>query len=108
MDFSTLLTSTQSKTPWLLQHLRELVLVESPSEDPAAVNAAMGLTATWATALGGRVKRHKQKNFGDVYELRFGPPRSRQKPILLLGHLDTVWPHGTLKSMPWREADGKL
>jgi glutamate carboxypeptidase len=68
----------------------------------------MELTATWATALGGRVKRHKQKNFGDVYELRFGPKSSRQKPILLLGHLDTVWPHGTLNSMPWREADGKL
>jgi len=108
MDVSELLPSTQVKTPWLLQNLRELVLVESPSEDPAAVNAAMELTAGWAVGLGGRVKRHKQKNFGDVFELRFGPKSSRQKPVLLLGHLDTVWPHGTLKSMPWREANGKI
>jgi len=108
MDASELLPSTQVKTPWLLQNLRELVLVESPSEDPAAVNAAMELTAGWAVGLGGRVKRHKQKNFGDVFELRFGPKSSRQKPVLLLGHLDTVWPHGTLKSMPWREANGKI
>jgi glutamate carboxypeptidase len=100
----------------------------------------MQLAAGWAEALGGRVKRHRQKaashsnpevsfrakrsgaeesphssnaptnppSYGDVYELRFGPKSSKQKPILLLGHLDTVWPKGTLKSMPWREADGKI
>jgi glutamate carboxypeptidase len=113
MDPKNILTSTQSKTPWLLQHLKELVLVESPSEEPAAVSAAMQLVAGWAEALGGRVKRHRQKNFGDVYELKFGelkfgPRSSKQKPILLLGHLDTVWPLGTLKSMPWRESGGKI
>lgn len=108
MDFAKLLAGTQSKTPWLLSHLRDLVEVESPSEDPAAVNIAMQLVASWAEDLGGRVKRHRQKNFGDVYELRFGPKPTKQKPVLLLGHLDTVWPHGTLKSMPWREADGKI
>ncbi len=30
-----------------------------------------------------------------------------RKPILLLGHLDTVWPMGTLASMPWREEQGR-
>src|SRR5262249_19695581 len=65
-------------------------------------------TASFATPLGARIKRHRQKKYGDVYELRFGPARSRQKPILILSHLDTVWPLGTLKSMPWREADGKI
>jgi glutamate carboxypeptidase len=58
--------------------------------------------------MGGTVKRHKQKAFGDVLELRFGPARSRKGRVLLLGHLDTVWPVGTLAKMPWREADGKL
>jgi glutamate carboxypeptidase len=57
--------------------------------------------------LGGRTKRHKQNDFGDILELHFGPQRSSQKPVLLLGHLDTVWPLGTLKTMPWREANGK-
>jgi glutamate carboxypeptidase len=106
-----ILSRTQTKLPWFLQHLRQLVLVESPSEDPAAVNAAQELTAGWATALGARIKRHRQKSFGDVYELRFGAVTSKstaRKPILILGHLDTVWPHGTLKSMPWREHAGKL
>lgn len=99
---------TEGKLSWFLQRLEELVRVESPSEDPAAVNAAQELTAAWAAKLGGKVRRHKQKNYGDVYELRFGPARSRQKPVLILGHLDTVWPHGTLKSMPWINKDGRL
>ena len=59
-------------------------------------------------ALGGRAKVHRQRAFGDVLELRFGPRRKSSKPVLLLGHLDTVWPVGTLKTMPCRIADGRL
>ena len=66
------------------------------------------LVAGWAEELGGKVRRHRQKAFGDVLELRFGPARSKRGRVLLLGHLDTVWPMGTLKKMPWREAEGKL
>ena len=103
-----LLAATRQKLPWFLKSLRQLVEVESPSEDPAAVNRAQELNAAWAAALGARIRRHRQKKYGDVYELRFGPRSSRQKPLLLLSHLDTVWPLGTLKSMPWREADGRI
>jgi glutamate carboxypeptidase len=92
----------------LRARLRELVEVESPSENKAAVDRAGELVVGWATALGGKVKRHRQKAFGDVLELRFGSTRSRRGRVLLLGHLDTVWPMGTLAKMPWREADGKL
>jgi len=92
----------------LLGRLRELVEVESPSHDKAAVDRAGLLAAGWAEALDGSVKRHKQRQFGDVLELRFGPARSRQERVLLLGHLDTVWPLGTLAMMPWREAEGKI
>src|SRR5271156_942545 len=92
----------------LKARLRELVTVESPSEDKAAVDRAGVLAAGWAVALGGKVKRHKQKAFGDVLELRFGSTRSKRGRALLLGHLDTVWPMGTLAKMPWREEDGKL
>jgi glutamate carboxypeptidase len=67
----------------------------------------MALAEHWAREQGGRIKRHRQPEFGDVLELRFGPSRSKQRPVLLLGHLDTVWPIGTLKKMPWREADGR-
>lgn len=92
----------------LRSRLRALVEIESPSEDKAAVDRAGELVAGWAIALGGTVKRHKQKAFGDVLELRFGPSRSNKGRVLLLGHLDTVWSIGTLAAMPWREAEGKL
>ncbi|HEX2918488.1 MAG TPA: M20 family metallopeptidase [Edaphobacter sp.] len=107
MNARDIASKTQEKLPWFLSHLEQLVRLESPSEDPAAVNAAQELTSGWATVLGGKIKRYPQKKFGDVYELRFGSSR-RQKPVLILGHLDTVWPHGTLRSMPWLSKDGKL
>jgi glutamate carboxypeptidase len=107
MDAKAILHHVDQNNRWIHDHLRELVLQESPSEDPAAVNAAMTLVERWGRDLGARIKRHRQRGFGDVFELRFGPPRSTRKPILLLGHLDTVWPNGTLTTMPWREADGR-
>jgi glutamate carboxypeptidase len=108
MDATAILNAVAKKKGWLLDTLRELVQQESPSEDRQAVNAAADLVELWSQNLGGRAKRHKQRQFGDVLELRFGPTRSQQKPVLLLGHLDTVWPLGTLKPMPWRRAEGRL
>jgi glutamate carboxypeptidase len=102
------LEAAKSQSAWIADTLKQLVNVESPSDNKAAVDAAVRLTASLAEAVGGRAKIHKQKHFGDVLELRFGPARSSRKPILLLGHLDTVWPLGTLATMPWREHDGRI
>jgi len=100
--------SVSTSQPLLLRRLRQLVEVESPSHNKAAVDQAGTLVTEWAQSMGATLKRHKQKAFGDVLELRFGPARSRRDRVLLLGHLDTVWPLGTLAAMPWREADGKI
>jgi glutamate carboxypeptidase len=107
MGTSLILRAVEAQKEWIRVNLRQLVLQESPSEDKDRVNAALELTAQLARNLGCLVKRHKQKDFGDVLELRFGPRRSSRKPLLLLGHLDTVWPMGSLAEMPWREADGR-
>jgi len=107
MDPRAILRSVETKSEWIRNNLRDLVRQESPSEDRVAVNAANAMVELAARNLGARIKRNKQKDFGDVIELRFGPSRSSRKPVLLLGHLDTVWPLGTLKTMPWREADGR-
>jgi glutamate carboxypeptidase len=108
MDATAILNAADQNKGWLQDTLRELVQQESPSEDREAVNAAVDLVELWSQNLGGRARRHKQRQFGDVLELRFGPPRSPRKPVVLLGHLDTVWPLGTLKTMPWRKAEGRL
>ena len=107
-SLSSLQTAISRRSNWIRTTLRDLVLIESPSEDKAAVDAAMAFAEALARKMGGRSKRHKQKQFGDVLELRFGPARSQRKPVLLLGHLDTVWPLGTLTKMPWREQDGRF
>lgn len=109
MSASAILAKVRSQEEHIYSQLWELVKVESPSEDRAGVNLAADLVARWAKELGARVKRHRQKEFGDVVELHFGHVRSGHKqPVLLLGHLDTVWPLGTLQSMPWREEQGKF
>ena len=107
MDPKAIHRSVEKKEEWIRDTLRHLVEQESPSEDRQAVNAAASLVEHWARELSARVKRHRQTKFGDILELRFGPQRSSRKPVLLLGHLDTVWSIGTLAKMPWRESDGR-
>jgi glutamate carboxypeptidase len=108
VDAQALVEAAAVQSDWIGATLRDLVQIESPSDNKAAVDAAMAFVARLAELLGGRVKRHRQKRFGDVLEVRFGPARSRLKPVLLIGHLDTVWPMGTLRAMPWRERDGRF
>jgi glutamate carboxypeptidase len=111
-----LLAGARRKLPALLELAQRLVRVESPSDDKAAVDACVAMAAEYAKSLGGRVKLHRQKLIGDVLEVRFGPKtksgsKARAgglKPVLMLGHLDTVWPLGTLKTMPCRVSEGRL
>jgi glutamate carboxypeptidase len=104
-----LLAGARRKEPALLSLAERLVQAESPSDDKAAVDACGALAAAHAQSLGGRVKVHKQRKFGDVIEARFGLRRSpKAECILLLGHIDTVWPLGTLKTVPCRIGEGRL
>lgn len=104
-----LLAGARRKESALIELARKLVLAESPSDTKAAVDACVLIAAETGRALGGRLKRHRQRSYGDVLEMRFGPrKRNGQKPVMLLGHLDTVWPLGTLKQMPCRVGDGRL
>jgi glutamate carboxypeptidase len=107
-DTKAFLGAAASQTGWITKTMRDLVQAESPSDDKVAVDRVAALAAEVARQAGGRVKLHKQREFGDVLEVRFGPARSSRKPVLLLGHLDTVWPLGTLRAMPWREEGGRI
>ena len=92
--------------PRLRARLRELVEIESPSDDREAVNRAGDCVVEWAWELRPEIKRYPGGNFGDVLELRFGAASDR-KPVLLLGHLDTVYPMGTLATMRWHETEAE-
>jgi glutamate carboxypeptidase len=84
-----------------------LAEIESPSDDKAALDRMAQFAAGRFANLGGRVTLHPQASAGDHLQVTFGG-RAQGKPILLLGHLDTEWPLGTLRNMPVRESGGKL
>jgi glutamate carboxypeptidase len=64
------------------------------------------MLATRLEALGARVERLAQADAGDHIRARLG--NSSDAPILLLGHIDTVWAVGQLSRMPFREEGGRL
>lgn len=105
-----LLAGARRKEQPLLELAKRLVTAESPSDVKTAVDVCVEMVAAHANAMGGRVKLHRQRAFGDVLEARFGV-KSRTGVagrVLLLGHLDTVWPLGTLKTMPCKLSGGRL
>lgn len=109
LPMRALLAGARRKESALLDWTKKLVRAESPSDDKTAVDSCVELAAALARALGGRVKLHRQKQFGNLLEARFGPrQKASGRQILLLGHLDTVWPVGTLQSMPCKISDGRL
>ena len=91
----------------MVSELKDLVLMESPTHDKAACDQLCAVLAAKFKELGGRVKVHRQKNAGDHLQVEF-PGAKGRKPILLLGHYDTVYATGTLATMPWRESKGLI
>ncbi len=95
-----------------LAFLRQLVEVESPSGDKDGVDRCMQVAAAACGEAGGKVRWHRQKEHGDILEAHFpangGATKSPQRPLLILGHLDTVWPLGTLAKMPFRTTSGRV
>jgi glutamate carboxypeptidase len=105
--YRELTRAVAKRRPEMLEMIAELVQVESPTEDQAAVNRCVALLEKWLQSAGGKSKRSRQKTAGDLLVGRFGPVRGKAKPLMLLGHLDTVWPLGTLKKMPFRLRAGR-
>ena len=86
----------------LLSSLEELVVRESPSDDPERV----GVLARWVegrlAAAGLPAERLPCASRGDAVRVRWGDAGG----TLVLGHLDTVWPAGTLAERPFRVEGG--
>lgn len=97
----------EERKPQITETVRQLVEVESPSDNKQAVDHLGSLLAGRFEALGGHAKFHRIANFGDHLQVDF-PGKASLKPVLLLGHLDTVYPMGTLAAMPCRISGQKL
>ncbi len=102
----TLTETFQSRQDSILSLLRELVEIESPSDDKAAVDRLARRVAELMRQAGAAVEVFPQANAGDIVLGRWAGAPGHQ-PILLLCHMDTVWPLGTLAARPPRLEDGR-
>ena len=82
-----------------VEFLRQLALTETPTLEPQTQAVALQQLAVGLTAVGLRCHRHSGYTSGGM--LLASWPRQRHASLqLLIGHCDTVWPLGTLASMP--------
>jgi glutamate carboxypeptidase len=85
----------------MLALLDALVRIESPSHDKAAVDRMADRAELEMQAAGGKVRRLPGKKTGDIVIGEWQGVEAL-KPILLMCHMDTVWPLGTLAQRPPR------
>jgi glutamate carboxypeptidase len=91
----------------LLSGLRPRVECESPTWDASAVNRAMDVASEDFAEAGALIDRIPGRlGFGDCVRAHFAHP-STAPGILILGHLDTVHPVGTLSKLHWRREDNR-
>ncbi len=91
----------------IVNTIRELVEIESPSDNKPAVDRIAAFLASKFEALGGRTQLHRSNDFGDSLQIDIAGDPQRE-PVLLLGHYDTVYPLGTLANMPCKIQNGRL
>ena len=97
----------ESGSEALVQTIREFVEVESPSDNKLAGDRMGTILAKKFETLGGRVTVHRADDYADNIQIDFAS-ESNLKPVLLLGHFDTVYPLGTLAKMPCCIANGRM
>ena len=87
----------------MLEGLRPWIECESPTFDAAAVNRMMDLAQHELAALGARVERIPGRmGYGDSVRAQFPHPDAGAPGVLIMGHMDTVHPVGTLEKLPFK------
>jgi glutamate carboxypeptidase len=100
-----LLAYCEREREWVTAFIESLATIESPSSDKTAVDRLGAFTADRFDTLGWRTESLTQPTMGDHLRLTWG---SRDTQVLLLGHIDTVWPIGQLARMPVRHDESRL
>ena len=91
----------QSRQDALAQTIRSFVEIESPSDNKQAADRMGAFLAGTFEAIGGKATVHRAEEYGDNLQIDFRG-EATQKPVLLIGHFDTVYALGTLAKMPCR------
>lgn len=98
-----LLDWLRGREPSIVRLLRRMIEIESPSHDKAAVDRFGAMIAAEWKRRGAVVRLLRQRKFGNHVRAELWPSQGRPNgQLLVLGHLDTVYPLGTLAKMPFR------
>ena len=98
----------RKRLPQMLETLRELTLLESPSLEKEPMDRCCEFLAEKWLRHGTIAQILRQKHRGDHLRVVWKPAEGRAKSqLLVLGHYDTVYPTGTLANMPFRVSAGK-
>jgi glutamate carboxypeptidase len=98
------LASFRARQAEAVNALRQMVEMESPTTDKARVDALGEHLASLFEACGAAVERIPRSGVGDHWLLSWG---DGDEGTLLLHHMDTVYPAGTIDAMPWRLEKGR-
>ena len=95
-DPKALLAYCESELDALVLCLRQAVEIESPSLNKTAIDRMADFFAQEFSKRGAKVQMLSHPTAGSAVVAEFWAGAQGAKPILLLGHLDTVWEIGTL------------
>jgi glutamate carboxypeptidase len=107
MEFKHYFKSRQGE---MVNLLKKIVNLESPSSDKNAVDKCSSFLAKEFQKSGAKVTRYPFKDLGDLHLVEYPrlKPKERKEQILILTHIDTVWPVGKIKNMPFYISGNKL
>ncbi len=105
---STLLSYFRDLEPQMVQWLMDLINTDSPSDNKPALDRLARRMGERFGSYGATVELVPNPEAGDHLLARFSGPDAQGKPLLLLGHLDTVWGMGEAGRRPARLEDGKI
>ncbi|MBE0460017.1 MAG: M20 family metallopeptidase [Candidatus Aminicenantes bacterium] len=99
-----------SQKKQMIDFLKYITCLESPSSDKNSVDKCSAYVLKELKRIGLNVTSFPQKKIGDIYVAEF--PSSGQETekdfVLILSHIDTVWPVGKIKTMPFRISGDKI
>lgn len=104
-DAKQILDFAEKETQNFLNILKTAVEIESPTyESKEAADKCSRYYQGLYRELGFSIKAYPQTDCGENFVAEYG---QGDEAIMLVGHYDTVFPLGSLSTMPWKVEDGK-